>query len=127
MAAVVSAMFSVFIKSEDPDGLAPMEDGAGSGRDDKDFQLGPGAILDLYPYESVEIADPNARTQPLISLCWPSCGKLGVALEIPFELLVKHFTASYSAAQAALLEAWKFFRSRREWLACMFCQPFMRL
>ncbi len=59
MAAVVSAMFSVFIKSEDPDGLAPMEDGAGAGRDDKDFQLGPGAILDLLPYESVEIADPK--------------------------------------------------------------------
>ncbi len=49
--------------------------------------------------------------------------QVGVALEIPFEMLVKHFTASYSAAQAALLEAWKFFRSRREWLACMFCQP----
>ncbi|MCA3266633.1 MAG: phage portal protein, partial [Azospirillum sp.] len=37
--------------------------------------------------------------------------------------LVKHFTASYSAARAALLEAWKFFRARRAWLARGFCQP----
>lgn len=123
MAAVVSAMFSVFIKSEDPDGLAPMEDGAGSGRDDKDFQLGPGAILDLLPYESVEIADPKRPNAAFDQFVLAILRQVGVALEIPFELLVKHFTASYSAAQAALLEAWKFFRSRREWLACMFCQP----
>ena len=42
---------------------------------------------------------------------------------LPFEVLVKHFTASYSAARAALLEAWRFYKSRREWLASMFCQP----
>lgn len=123
MAAVVSAMFSVFIKSEDPDGLAPIEDGAGSGRDDKDFQLGPGAILDLLPYESVEIADPKRPNAAFDQFVLAILRQVGVALEIPFELLVKHFTASYSAAQAALLEAWKFFRSRREWLASMFCQP----
>lgn len=124
MAAVISSMFSVFIKSEDPDGLAPMEDSSGtSGRDDKDFQLGPGAILDLLPYESVEIADPKRPNAAFDQFVLAVLRQVGVALEIPFELLVKHFTASYSAAQAALLEAWKFFRARREWLAWMFCQP----
>lgn len=123
MAAVVSAMFSVFIKSEDPDGLSPVDNKTSAGRDQNDFKLGPGAILDLLPYESVEIADPkrpNAGFDPFVLAI---LRQVGVALEIPFELLVKHFTASYSAAQAALLEAWKFFRSRREWLAAMFCQP----
>lgn len=123
MAAVVSAMFSVFIKSEDPDGLAPMEDGSAASRDDKDFHLGPGAILDLLPYESVEIADPKRPNAAFDQFVLAILRQIGVALEIPFELLVKHFTASYSAAQAALLEAWKFFRSRREWLASMYCQP----
>jgi capsid protein len=42
---------------------------------------------------------------------------------LPFEILIKHFTASYSAAQAALVEAWKFFSSRRKWLAIQLCQP----
>lgn len=124
MAAVVSSMFSVFIKSEDPDGLAPMDENGGkAGHDDKDFQLAPGAILDLLPYESVEIADPKRPNTAFDGFVLAVLRQIGVALEIPFELLVKHFTASYSAAQAALLEAWKFFRSRREWLACMFCQP----
>ncbi len=49
--------------------------------------------------------------------------QVGVALELPFELLVKHFTSSYSAARAALLEAWRFFKGRRVWAASMFCQP----
>ena len=42
---------------------------------------------------------------------------------IPYELLVKNFTASYSASRASLLEAWKMFRMRREWLIGNFCQP----
>ena len=49
--------------------------------------------------------------------------QVGVALELPFELLVKHFTASYSAARAALLDAWRFFRTRRDFMATYFCQP----
>lgn len=124
MAAVISSMFSVFIKSEDPDGLAPMNDGSPvSSREENDFQLGPGAILDLLPYESVEIADPKRPNAAFDAFVMAVLRQIGVALEIPFELLVKHFTASYSAAQAALLEAWKFFRARREWLASIYCQP----
>jgi capsid protein len=48
-------------------------------------------------------------------------------VEIPFEILIKHFTASYSAAQAALVEAWKFFSARRSWMADKFCQPVYEL
>ena len=49
--------------------------------------------------------------------------QIGVALEIPLELLIMHFTASYSASRAALEQAWKFFRSRREFLVAKFCMP----
>src|SRR5690606_23671598 len=101
-----SSMFSVFIKSEDPDGLAPMNDGGGGtslNRDENDFQLGPGAILDLLPYESVEIADPKRPNAAFDAFVMAVLRQIGVALEIPFELLIKHFTASYSAAQAAML------------------------
>ncbi len=34
-----------------------------------------------------------------------------------------NFAASYSAARAALLQAWAFFRMRRKWLADSLCQP----
>lgn len=126
MAAVISAMFTVFVKSEDPDGLSSMNEasaGVTKGRDDDEFRLGSGAILDLMPYESIEIADPKRPNQAFDPFMQAILRQVGVALEIPFEILIKHFTASYSAAQAALVEAWKFFRARRQWLACMFCQP----
>jgi capsid protein len=38
-------------------------------------------------------------------------------------VLVKHFTASYSASRAAIMEAWKSFRRRRQWLVASDCQP----
>ncbi len=123
MAAVVSAMFTVFVKSEDEEGLAPMTPPEGSRRDDGDYKLGPGAILDLQPGENIEIADPKRPNQAFDPFVQAVLRQVGVALELPFEILIKHFTASYSAAQAALVEAWKFFSSRRKWLAIQLCQP----
>jgi capsid protein len=48
---------------------------------------------------------------------------IGMALNIPVELLMKRFNASYSASRAAFLDAWMFFRTQRAWLAGSFCQP----
>jgi len=36
---------------------------------------------------------------------------------------MKHFTSSYSASRGALLEAWKMFKRRREFMSSNFCQP----
>ena len=48
---------------------------------------------------------------------------IGATLEIPYEVLVKNFNSSYSASRAALLEAWRLFRLKREWFINDFCQP----
>lgn len=124
MAAVVSAMFTVFVKSEDEEGLAPMTPNeSGTRHNDGDYKLAPGAILDLEPGENIEIADPKRPNQAFDPFVQAVLRQVGVALELPFEILIKHFTASYSAAQAALVEAWKFFSSRRKWLSIQLCQP----
>ena len=125
MSAVVSAMFTVFVKSEDEEGLAPMTpfEESGGRRDDEGYKLAPGAILDLQPGENIEIADPKRPNQAFDPFVQAVLRQVGVALELPFEILIKHFTASYSAAQAALVEAWKFFSARRKWLAIQLCQP----
>jgi hypothetical protein len=84
---------------------------------------GAGKAVNLLPGESVESANPgrpNALFDPFVQAI---VRQIGVALELPFEVLIKHFTASYSAARAALLDAWKLFRGRRDWLATNFCQP----
>ena len=121
MAAVISSMFTIFVKTEAEEGLAPMtpmaeDSGASSDRGD-DYKMSPGAILDLQPNENIEIADPKRPNAGFDSFVQSVLRQIGVALEIPFEILIKHFTASYSAAQAALVEAWKAFSTRRKWMS----------
>lgn len=125
MAAVISGMFTVFIRSEAGDGLSPMEPTTETGgkTTDKDYKLSYGAILELASDESIEQANPTRPSQSFDPFVMSVLRQIGVALELPFEVLIKHFTASYSAAQAAILEAWRYFLTRREWLASNFCQP----
>jgi len=125
MAAVISSMFTIFVKTESEEGLAPMSP---LGQEQtpsrpRDYKIAPGAILDLQPNEDIQIADPKRPNQAFDGFVQSILRQIGVALEIPFEILIKHFTASYSAAQAALVEAWKTFSTRRKWLASQFCQP----
>ncbi|MEX0745685.1 MAG: phage portal protein [Phycisphaeraceae bacterium] len=123
-AAVVSAMYTVFVKSDASQQTTAIagERPRGAGLDVNELQLGNGAILGLNPQESVEIANParpNANFDPFVQAF---LRQVGVALELPFELLIKHFTASYSASRAALEMAWQFFRRRRTWLARGLCE-----
>lgn len=125
-AAVVTSMFTVFIKHNSID-----TGGLGSGfmpgnereENSKDYALGSGSIVSLATDESIETADPNRPNSNFEAFVEAVCRQLGSALEIPYELLIKNFTASYSASRASLLEAWKMFRMRRQWLVSSFCQP----
>jgi lambda family phage portal protein len=125
MAAVISSMFTIFVKTESEEGLSPMSPIGGdkSSAKSNDYKLSPGAILDLQPNENIEIANPSRPNQGFDGFVQSILRQIGVALEIPFEILIKHFTTSYSAAQAALVEAWKTFSTRRKWIAAQFCQP----
>jgi len=124
-AAVISSMFTVFIESGGGDAnldLSNLSDETGSVETDTDLKLASGAIIGLRPGEKIHDSNPgrpNAAFDPFILAI---LRQIGVALELPFEILIKHFTASYSAARAALLEAWKYFISERQWLADNFCQ-----
>jgi len=127
MAAVVSGMFTVFVTSER--GGLDLNDPTGQGTEtgaqasDKDIKLGAGAIVDINPGEKVEFANPGRPNQAFDGFVLALCRQIGIALELPYEVLVKHFTASYSASRAALVEAWKFYRKRRWWLSTMFLDP----
>lgn len=127
MAAVVSGMFTVFIETqsseENPFGQMIPEQYEVDDEDENSYEMGNGAIIALGEGEKATVANPgrpNAQFDPFVTAI---CRQIGAALEIPYELLVKNFTASYSASRAALLEAWKMFKMRRTWLANDFCQP----
>ena len=127
-AAVISAMFTVFVKpnSLESDGDASFigsNDSNTSVDADTEIQLGNGAIVDLMPGEDVTFADPKRPNTAFDAFTTSIARQIGVALELPYELLLKSFTASYSASRAALEMAWQMFRTRRSWMAWKFCQP----
>ncbi|MCT2347131.1 phage portal protein [Niallia taxi] len=133
MAAVISGMFTVFIKTDSGDvsgvlGQARNDPYYGDEVEEEEqeapnYEMGAGAIVGLAENESIETANPGRPNQAFEGFVTAICRQIGAALEIPYELLLKNFTASYSASRGALLEAWKMFRMRRAWLANDFCQP----
>ncbi|MDP5277152.1 phage portal protein [Chengkuizengella axinellae] len=126
MAAVVSGLFTVFVHSETGELLENDIDSDSEQTESENqepLELGNGSIINLLPGEKIETANPGRPNAVFDTFVTAILRQVGAALEIPYELLVKHFTASYSASRAALLEAWKSFRMRRTWLASDFCQP----
>lgn len=125
MAAVVSGMFTVFLKTEGDEELDVFEPSSetGGAASDDDFKLGNGAMVQLGTNDSIDTANPGRPNSGFDPFVMSILRQVGVALEMPYEVLIKHFTASYSASRAALLEAWRFFLTRRTWLASSFCQP----
>jgi len=129
MRAVISSLFTVFVESPDGNGLdlLDIQSETGGTSSDKDFKLGNGNIIDLAEGEKVTFAEPkipNVNFGPFIDAV---SRQIGARLEIPVEVMTKLFNTSYTAAQAAFLEAWRFFLGRREWLAENFCQPVYEL
>lgn len=141
-AAVISAMFTVAIKheaSEEPIAQGPMwsDDSDDPNKPDRpvvtqhgetpsdgdSLTLGEGAVWDLEEgAEPVPISPnrPNAQFDPFFVAV---VKQIGAALEMPSEVLLMHFSTSYTAARAAFNQLWKFIKQRRHHLTVQFCQP----
>ena len=126
MASVVSSMFTVFVKSNTPESPMgdqfPLNEQVAAG-DDFAYEMGNGSIVSLGDGEDITTANPARTNSSFDSFCTSVIRQIGASLEIPYEVLIKHFTSSYSASRGALLEAWKMFKMRRVWLVQTFCQP----
>lgn len=124
-AAVVNSCFAIVSKTEGAQGVeleaAPAGQTDGKGQPVNISKAGQ--VVDLAPNESIESFSPERPSAAFDPFVEAMLRQIGVALELPFEVLIKHFTSSYSAARAALLEVWKFYRGRRAWLAARMCQP----
>ncbi len=126
-AAIVESFFTAFIKTESDTSEMPFNEVGSTlpeiSRDPNEYEMGPGQVNVMEPGEDVTFADPKRPASGFSNFARSICEQVGAALEIPADLLLKSFNASYSASRAALLEAWKSFRMRREWFANDFCRP----
>lgn len=127
MAAVIESFFTAFIKTEAPTDDMPFNqvepDAPNVPKGPNEYSMGPGQVNMMEPGEDVVFADPKRPAGGFDAFVTAISSQIGAALEIPADLLLKKFNASYSASRAALLEAWKAFKMRREWLADDFCRP----
>lgn len=129
-AAVISGMMAVFVKSAAP--VGPLSTGIIPGavngnqivpKGNRLQKIQSGMIIDLAPGEEIQVADagrPNTAFDGFVTAC---LSQIGVGLQIPREVLLKAFTSSYSAARAAILDAWRFFLVERDSLVRGYCQP----
>lgn len=135
MAAVISAMFTVFIKKTaeltDDKGnpLAPIQGQTvnPSKGEAVGMNLGYGAVLDMGIGEEAQFANPTRPNSNYDPFFMSVVGQIGAALEIPRDVLLMQYNTSYSAARAAMLEGWRMFQMRRWWLVQQFCQPHYQL
>ena len=130
-AAVISSAMVTFVRM-DPEAFQSIYD-----EDSQEAIIGAaskwsgemetGKAINLLPGESIESPAPG-RPNPAFDPFWTAMVRqIGMALELPFEVLVMHFQSSYSAARAALLMAYKSFRGKRDLLAKTLCQPVFEL
>lgn len=130
-AAVVSSLFAVFVKM-DPDAFGELFDDASATQIVNDAQKWSGEItsgraINLLPGEDVQTATPG-RPNPEFDPFWTAMVRqVGMALGVPYEVLVMHFQSSYTAARGAFVMAWRRWYMRRDRVAKMFCQPVFEL
>lgn len=126
-AAVVSACFAIGMRSDTGD----MSDGLGvsgtqTAGDDKKKEIrltDPGLVFDLLPGEEVQSFAPGRPSPQFTPFIEAVAQEVGAGTDLPYELLLKKFQASYSASRAALEMAWQFFRVDRAQHVAQFCRP----
>lgn len=126
-AAVNAAAMAVFVKM-DPNAFTELFDENAqtaivNNATRWDGTLRSGAAVNLLPGEDIsapQLGRPNPNFDPFMTAFMRY---VGIGLGVPHEVLAKSFQSSYSAARAALMDAWRTFSIRRKWLATKLCQP----
>jgi len=135
-AAVVSAALAIFVKM-DAEAFSTLFEDESSEQYIKNATSwngtiptgldGHGKAVNLLPGEDITapaLGRPNVNFDPFFL---SMLKQIGPALEIPFEVLVKHFSSSYSASRAALLDFWRVTKISRDFMATYFCEPIKEL
>lgn len=132
-AALLGAIFTVFVKKgsitdEGPFGQMMREEllnrvTGGGERDPNDLELGAGLIMDLEMGESVDTVETQHPHSGYDTFMMARMKQASSALEIPVNVLYKHFDVNFSCARGALNEFWRTCGMMRDWFSEDFCQP----
>lgn len=135
-AAVISAFFAVFVTSQDPvtdvltaggsAGISwdgdPVEGIPEPARPSR-IKLQSGMVTTLAPGEDIRSANasrPNSQFDPFVQAL---LRQIAMGLGLSYESFLGHFTSSYSASRAAIIETWRHYARERAYLIEAFCSP----
>lgn len=134
-AAIIKSFFALFF-TNNPSGSSDMPApstyamGANEDYDPKapvvdvsEYGLGPGTLNALPAGVDVKAVDAGRSMSTFDAFVSQLIKQIGAAIGVPYEVIMKNFTSSYSASRAAMLQAWEEFKLRRTWFARDFCQP----
>lgn len=133
MAAVVNAMVAMVIETPmDQENIVDLfaKDSAAylKARQEHTVGLKSGAMLSLFPGDKATGFMPQRPNSAFGTFVENIYRIIGLALDVPYELLMKDFSkTTYSSARAAMLEAWRSFNRRRDWLGTQWMDPIARL
>jgi lambda family phage portal protein len=129
MAAVVNAMIAMTIETPmDQESILELFNGDHKAylqaRADHAVTLEGGAMLPLFPGDQMKSFLPNRPNTGFGSFCENMTRIIGVGADLPYELVMKDFSkTNYSSYRAAMLEAWRAFSRKRDWLGTQFSDP----
>ena len=108
----------------DDDGLPAITTPAGqqSGASDE-LQLSDLTITSLAPGRKVTVKKPERPNSAFDGFVMAFCKQIGTALDVPYELLMKHFSSSFSASRGALELAYKVSMIEQAWFVRSVLDP----
>ena len=89
-----------------------------------DVKLEGASVIPLFPGDKMSAFNPGRPNTAYSAFVEAVLRYISAGLNIPYELLMKDFSkTNYSSARAALLEAWRYFMARREWISTYWADP----
>ena len=123
---VTAAVFNSFVAfvTKTEDGINPLPDnGFEEDRTDRvppPVKLDPFTNVHIKPNEDLKMLDPNRPNKNFDSFFLAMMKLIGAQLQIPAQVLLMQFDASYSASVAAVERAFEIFKIRRQRLVSQF-------
>jgi lambda family phage portal protein len=87
--------------------------GAATASASRQIEMAPAAVPVIGRDEKLEAFNPQRPNSGFEPFFRAFCSIIGASIALPHELLIKHFTSSYSASRGALIEAWRGFKTFR--------------
>lgn len=135
-AAELAALFSIFIRSANPE-ASPLdfsttgEQGEDAGaieraRDAGEIAVFPGSINELQPGEDISTTNPSQPSAQYDRKVWTDIRIICAEMGVPLELGWFKYDSNYAASRSAIVSAWMGVLKEQAWLADRVLTPIVR-